>query len=153
MLSYQEVRVGNYALLNNEIKMITLVNNHDGYAELPRIGFLCQEDSFRSYQCENVEPITLTDDILKQCGFVFHPYLQFWQLISFDSGIRTEMDIDQDYNLVDFLRRPIVKKIKYLHQLQNIYFALKGSEIRFEPSFIKDDPIAIKIVVKELVQA
>ena len=36
----------------------------------------------------------------------------------------TEMDIDPDYTLIDFMRRPIVKNIASLHQLQNLYYML-----------------------------
>jgi hypothetical protein len=44
-------------------------------------------------------------------------------------GNRSEMDIDSDYNLIDFMRKPVVKTIASLHQLQNIYFLLKGKEL------------------------
>ncbi len=42
------------------------------------------------------------------------------------------MDIDRDYNVIDFMRRPLVRSITSLHQLQNIYFSLKGKEIGFK---------------------
>jgi len=81
------------------------------------------------YNLEDVEPVALTDDILKQCGFVFHDYFKFWQLIT--TGIRSEMNISPDYEVIDFMRKPILKKLTSLHQLQNIYFLLKGRELEF----------------------
>jgi len=41
------------------------------------------------------------------------------------------MEINPDYDLIDFMRKPVVKKMSSLHQLQNIYFALKGNELKF----------------------
>ena len=42
---------------------------------------------------DQIEPVPLTDDVLKQCGFVYHDYFKFWQLVT--TGIRSEMDIDK----------------------------------------------------------
>jgi hypothetical protein len=44
------------------------------------------------------------------------------------------MDIDPDYNVLDFMRRPVVKKLSSLHQVQNVYFFLKGEELGLEPA-------------------
>jgi hypothetical protein len=80
------------------------------------------------YAQEKLEPVTLTDELLKECGFVFHHYFKFWQLIT--TGIRSEMDLSPDYEVIDFMRKPILKKLASLHQLQNIYFMLKGRELK-----------------------
>jgi hypothetical protein len=80
---------------------------------------------------ERLQPVPLNDAILKQCKFVYHDYFKFWQLITGADENRSEMDIDRDYNIIDFMRKPIVKKVASLHQLQNIYFLLKGKELLF----------------------
>jgi len=59
-------------------------------------------------------------------------YFKFWQKAESVNRKKTEMDIDKDYNLIDFMRRPVVKNIVSLHQLQNLYFSLKGKEIGFK---------------------
>jgi hypothetical protein len=41
------------------------------------------------------------------------------------------MDLSPDYEVIDFMRKPILKKLTSLHQLQNIYFLLKGRELQF----------------------
>ena len=61
----------------------------------------------------------------------YHQHFNFWQLINTD-GRRTEMDIDPDYTLIDFMRRPIVKNIASLHQLQNLYYMLFNKELDFD---------------------
>jgi hypothetical protein len=55
--------------------------------------------------------------------------LKLWQLVNGKEENRSEMDIDRDYNVICFMRRPLVKKGTSLHQLQNIYFMLKGKEL------------------------
>jgi len=86
------------------------------------------EQTASEYRFDQIEPVPLTDDVLKQCGFVYHDYFKFWQLIT--TGTRSEMDIDSDYDVIDFMRRPIIKSLASLHQLQNVYFMLKGRELK-----------------------
>jgi len=126
MISCYELRIGNYVLVGENLQRISAINRttastleaEEKNEQLPL-----------QYNLENVEPIALTDDILKQCGFVFHDYFKFWQLIT--TGIRSEMNISPDYEVIDFMRKPILKKLTSLHQLQNIYFLLKGRELEF----------------------
>jgi hypothetical protein len=87
------------------------------------------EQSPTEHSLENLQPVSMTDEVLKDYGFVFHDYFKFWQLLT--TGIRSEMDIDRDYDVIDFMRKPIVKKLASLHQLQNIYFMMKGRELKF----------------------
>lgn len=42
------------------------------------------------------------------------------------SGTRSALDIDGDYSIIDFMRHPLVRGVASLHQLQKIYFLLKG---------------------------
>ena len=88
-----------------------------------------QEPQTTEYRLEEVEPVPLTDDVLKGCGFVFHDYFNFWQLIT--TGVRSEMNLSRDYEVIDFMRKPILRKLDSLHQLQNIYFLLKDRELQF----------------------
>jgi hypothetical protein len=37
---------------------------------------------------------------------------------------------------VDFLRRPILKDVKSIHSLQNLYFALLNKELELQPPVI-----------------
>ena len=95
----------------------TVISNRSPYLDYS------SEQSF-----EQIESVPLTDDVLRQCGFIYHDYFKFWQHIT--TGIRSEMDINSDYDVIDFMRRPIIKKMTSLHQLQNVYFMLKGRELK-----------------------
>ncbi|MBB1286176.1 hypothetical protein HRH25_17460 [Flavisolibacter sp. BT320] len=84
-----------------------------------------------AYPVQDIQPVPMSEAVLEQCNFKFHSYFKFWQLITRE-GVCAEMDIEPDYNLIDYMRRPVVKKIASLHQLQNIYFTLYGKELDFE---------------------
>ena len=124
MISCYELRIGNYVLVNGNFQQVFAINR--------TVAFVAEEDNEQmasEHNLENVQPIPLTEDILTQCGFVYHDYFKFWQLIT--TGIRSEMNISPDYEVIDFMRKPILKKLTSLHQLQNIYFILKGRELQF----------------------
>jgi hypothetical protein len=124
MISCYELRIGNYVLVNGNFQQVFAINR--------TVAFVAEEDNEEmasEHNLENVQPIPLTEDILTQCGFVYHDYFKFWQLIT--TGIRSEMNISPDYEVIDFMRKPILKKLTSLHQLQNIYFLLKGRELQF----------------------
>ena len=131
MIQCNELRTGNFVLIDNNVEKLTLINNDPGFADVPLIGFQGGTDNYKSCNSEGVHPVPLTDDILRRCGFSFHEHFHLWQFFSGDTKGLSGMDIDTDYNLIDFMRRPIVKKMTSLHQLQNIFYALKGTEIGF----------------------
>src|SRR6476619_1266890 len=126
MISCYELRIGNYVLVDENLQQVSGVNR-------TIVSTLAVEDNneqvVSEHTLENIQPIPLTDDILKECGFIYHDYFKFWQLIT--TGIRSEMDIDPDYDLIDFMRKPIIKKLGSLHQLQNAYFMLKNRELNY----------------------
>ncbi|HEX2536609.1 MAG TPA: hypothetical protein VHK69_22855 [Chitinophagaceae bacterium] len=140
MIPCNEVRTGNYALVSGNIIKITSIQNDMEAAAQPMLGFRDTSGAYRTVPARDAEAVPLTDEILKQCGFALHDYFHFWQLVSITEGPRSEMDIDADYNLIDFMRRTLVKKMASLHQLQNVYFALKGTELPFAPP---QDPASV----------
>jgi len=124
MISCYELRIGNYVLVDGNLQQVFAINH--------TVALVAEEDNEQivsEHNLENVQLVPLTDDILRHCGFVYHDYFKFWQLIT--TGIRSEMNISPDYEVIDFMRKPILKKLTSLHQLQNIYFLLKGRELQF----------------------
>lgn len=64
-------------------------------------------------------PIPLTVEIIQKCGFEVH-----------NNGIKTYynplMELDHDFNLMNYESNV---RIRFVHQLQNIYFALTNQEL------------------------
>lgn len=73
------------------------------------------------------EPIPLTEDILLKCGFEYKAKSKlgvdsFGEIFIADNGICHISD-ERDTNY------SFMAKCEYLHQLQNLYFALTGEEL------------------------
>jgi hypothetical protein len=137
MISCYELRIGNYVLVDgnlHEVSVITKTTVSTFDAEKK------EEQEVSEHRLQSIQPVPLTDDILQQCGFVYHDYFKFWQLIT--TGIRSEMNISPDYEVIDFMRKPILKKLTSLHQLQNIYFLLKGRELQFSKKAVAKSEIS-----------
>lgn len=133
MIPCSELRIGNCILVQDKLQRIAALNSK---ADLPNQSFVevqnnTVEDRTR-YPFESIQPVPMSDEVLRQCGFVYRDYFKFWQLVSGVGDNRSEMDIDRDYNILDFMRKPVVKEVSSLHQLQNIYFMLKGKELNFQ---------------------
>jgi hypothetical protein len=126
MISAYELRLGNHILVNQEIRKISIITSTTIFTI---DADETKEEASSETNLETVNPIPLTDDVLKECGFVYHDYFKFWQLVT--TGIRSEMDINSDYDLIDFMRKTVIKKMTSLHQLQNVYFVIKGRELKW----------------------
>jgi hypothetical protein len=125
MISCYELRLGNHVLANKNLQQVSMITGTSVFTSDTEES---HEHAASEHSFGQIEPVPLTDDVLKQCGFVYHDYFKFWQLIT--TGTRSEMDIDRDYDVIDFMRKPIIKKLASLHQLQNVYFTLKGRELK-----------------------
>jgi hypothetical protein len=128
MIPCNELRIGNYFLLNGQLHQVSMLNGTpNGNAA---VGYADDGDqNLQTCALAQVQPVPLSDELLQQAGFRYHPYFQFWQKIEEKNGELSEMDIDRDYNVIDFMRRPVVKGLTSLHQLQNIFYSLKGQEL------------------------
>ena len=127
MISSQELRIGNYVMADEKMQQIVLIDQASSTAATSLPG----TTSATTYSLANIYPVVMTDEILRQCGFLYHDYFKFWQLLETGDGLRSEMDIDRDYAVIDFMRKPILKNLTALHQLQNIHYLLKGKEVNF----------------------
>ena len=125
MISRYELRLGNRVLVDKNLQQVSMITGTTVFTiDIEE----SHEQKVSEQSFEQIESVPLTDDVLRQCGFIYHDYFKFWQHIT--TGIRSEMDINSDYDVIDFMRRPIIKKMTSLHQLQNVYFMLKGRELK-----------------------
>jgi hypothetical protein len=132
MIACHDLRTGNIILVNNRLRKVTMISNSETLTDQSVVGVESINDKGKeNYPVEDLQPVPMSEAILQQCNFIYRDHFKFWQLIS-AVGERTEMDIDPDFNLIDFMRRPVVKKIAALHQLQNIYYMLHGKELDFD---------------------
>lgn len=119
MIEAKQLRIGNWVNFDNRNWLINSVTKDFPYLETIEFGFGIVE-------YRNIEPIPLTPEILEKCGFdptskgfFKHPN---WYNVSL-KYIRGTYSLR--FNFTDI----VATNIDYVHQLQNLYFALTGEEL------------------------
>lgn len=117
MIQANEIRIGNKIFLSTKQEVFEVVSmtkntiSSDSY---------CREHS-------EFEGIPLTEEILLKCGFEKYSSSQYRK-----NGVDL-WQIERGSNKDEFLCNNITNigglYLKYLHQLQNLYFALTGKEL------------------------
>ncbi len=122
-----EICVGNYVYnKDNELCKVCVVDLRtnsvivDNYAH--------DDGTFYEYAIEEIKPIPLTGDILAKNGFVWDGTRSQWELefdlvelITIDFGQKIDEETD---NYLFIWIAGIVKPIRYIHELQNLFIAL-----------------------------
>lgn len=131
-----ELRIGNLVTANSPAMVVTSINKYNVSLYMPD----SESDSF-DYDVEDLNPVKLTQEILKGAGFLsedgrvftmetekFITYELIWNNISRDVhavGITVEDENGKREGVQNF-----VWNMKYLHQLQNLFFSLTGQELQ-----------------------
>lgn len=137
MIDIRELRIGNLVYLPSLSKAAYGDTNvpfcvEEIFTEEEKYKVLCHCDTKEGYNCtedaflEEIEPILLTEELRLKLGFS--------QMSNTDSDgiIKLSIVCDDDilYLTLNWNNYQIFKDpIKYLHQLQNIYFDLTGKEL------------------------
>ena len=114
----KDLRIGNYVKSGDLIVCVDWINRHyiKGGATNENDGYLDTR-----IPTKLVQPIKLTKDWLIKFGFVKE------ECFYYKNGVA----IEDDFTLEGFGD----VELKYVHQLQNLYFALTGEEL-----VVKDEP-------------
>lgn len=120
-----DIRIGNNLLLYGEVVKVTEIGfkNDDYYLRI--------EGNKNGYYIDQFEPTELTEDILLDKGFKKRG--QFWLDLYLDEITKLTLswyvdgriDFEMSINKICF----DISHIKYLHQLQNLYFTLTNKEL------------------------
>ena len=131
MINPLELRIGNNVLSGGEISVPCVV----------RIINVDEENTYY--------PILLTPEVLEKCAFVFSFREATWfknyawlapseeahngvsDCLCFHSS--EGMQIGEDFTVVSCAEDGFSASCKYLHQLQNLYYSLTGSELIYKP--------------------
>lgn len=122
MINASELRIGNWFLFND----------HSGDPPQP---YQIQGDDISRAAVNGVyhEPIPLTPEILEACGFEEHNDISPGWLLE-KNGVSFYYGFPLNKRLHHILyfgigREEVEIKMPFLHQLQNLYFALTGEEL------------------------
>ena len=114
-----ELRIGNW------------INTIEGPAQVKAIsegGIMTTSGMPDGDHLEFAEPIPLTTEMLKKC-------LNFKEGLYTLQGLRgyfVALHLDGNVYAEYFIRHCSVCKVEFLHQLQNLYFALTGKELEIK---------------------
>src|ERR1043165_7112648 len=111
MIPCYELRIGNYVLAEQTMQRISMIDYTSSSTTAILFSKKTETATNKQHELESLQPVLLNDTILQECGFVYHTYFKFWQLLKGQDENRSEMDIDPDYNIIDFMRKPIIKKV------------------------------------------
>ena len=75
------------------------------------------------YDLDSVSPITITEEWLEKFGFISNPYEDRYEIEDF------HIHCDKTKGFLDLWVTNCRVDLKYIHQLQNLYFALTGKEL------------------------
>jgi len=139
-----ELRIGNFIQTDKSIAMHAITISRLGDIKIRLISgdkdpvvYVAMFGNFRiAVQLSECQPITLTDEWLGRFGFGkvdlhFHKKYQDDQVFCISGGKNNiwqffvESEAPYSENSIDI-------EIKYVHQLQNLYFALTNSELIFK---------------------
>lgn len=90
-------------------------------------------DAEQKVPCDNVQRITITEEWLKRAGFVRSTVFDsFWSLGIICIGLFANHNTLDLYDNDEDTSIELGINIEYVHQLQNLYFALTGEELQFK---------------------
>lgn len=120
-MNANELRIGNYALGPlGEIAIIDVIGNLN-YPEYIHGSYKSESGTFSGQN--GFSGIPLTHEILEKCGFYWNdPFYEIKNPSA--AGLLKISYSEEDGYVYDFMT-----KLNYLHQLQNLYFALTGEEL------------------------
>ena len=128
-MEVNELRIGNYInqvkYRNGDCNVIRKVAsvNKEGFLNVDVLG----EHTIRSLQIIFFEPIPLTEEWLLKFGFIKYRHILKIHLNE-GLGVNYNKDLKIWYLDIHFTTTAKIQ-INYIHQLQNLYFALTGEEL------------------------
>ena len=139
-MEVNELRIGNY------VKFYDPINGTNIY-KVYRIndsGSVSLEDKGQLASCtvKNIEPIELTGDILIMTGFFKRSYREIYFItpcvgcydyyISYQNKDNKYSFVASGYKNGELKRQIRLDNIKYLHELQNIFFSFTNQELEIK---------------------
>jgi hypothetical protein len=123
-MNAKELRIGNFLEGKNGIVKVTRIFDED------HVGIGAGDPYFVSGENPCLKPIELTEEILLKFGFDKKSNNVYFILVG-----KCLLEYNNVHHFLDIVKRvnfDIDIEIKYVHELQNVFFAITGSEIEFK---------------------
>lgn len=113
----KNLRLGNYVMNGDDIGGVERLSIIRISTSSPHVGV-------------EISPIKLTEEWLLRFGFSrFGEGVVYWE----NENILIEQDGENNFSLSVGCEYTVGNPFKYVHQLQNLYFALTGKELELKP--------------------
>lgn len=127
MVAAKDLRIGNKILRNGKVETVNIINDarEEYYND-----FLIGTTDGLSYSQNEFNSIPLTHEILMKCGFkkVYKSEYTFVFDCETNSKFGSRWNLVNRQFSISYENIPFYN-IKYVHQLQNLYFVLTGEEL------------------------
>lgn len=140
MIDIRDLRFGNWICLTKDSTMtrqVVAISGVIGIESRGRITCRTADKKFEELSEADIEGIPLTDYLLKELGFVYDEENHWWGQNKLKKPYVIMFSRPDWKFTIASKKTPdwIYEKLKYLHQLQNLYYAMSGEEIKviFEP--------------------
>lgn len=121
MIKSNELRIGNLVSRRGETSVVVSLDREDVWVRLGG-----EYGDFERWYFESIDPIPLTPEILEKCGFEEQMYSKgTWSCGEVSLLIRDFQPVTMGRDDYELFGKPL----QYLHQLQNLVFALTGEEL------------------------
>lgn len=133
MIDKSELRIGNYVLYDDKptsyLDIVTQIFE-DGVEIISNSAF----GGTASRTFEQIEPVKIQYNVLIQCGFIDHAQNGWGCRIDVNSSDELCLYTDDNELKYQSKNSGFTRgfNIKYLHQLQNLYFILTGKELQLK---------------------
>ena len=121
MIKANELRLGNLILVQNQQVEVTAIED-DGI--LDTTAFFAFGMGCCGCSCEEADPAPLTEEWLRNFGFKISPIYRKGYF---------ELEYGHFSKCYQYRQGEVLYNIQFVHQLQNLYFALNGEELTIKP--------------------
>jgi len=127
-MNANELRLGNWVEANSPMMQVKEITEHTVGLYMPG----SEADPFL-YDIEDIRHIKLSPEILEKCGFE-DMHEKTYGYVEFADKLHAIYSTADGYSFHPFCTndKDCQIKIKFLHQLQNLIFALTGEELTYK---------------------
>lgn len=135
MINPQELRIGNLIHYDGAIAEVTALDLDLEDEADPLVGFRgyggTTSENMVSHEDKYLQPIPLTPEWVAKCNFEHELFtMNLWPNNMRDGSGRYDGYTLYVKRSVGMIYKPVLIIIRHLHQLQNLYFALTGTELK-----------------------
>lgn len=131
MIPKEQLRIGNLVQLHDYKKHATITELREFRCRLTYVREDTGEPHTSLVEYDSINPIPLTEDFLKRFGF--EPTMEYKEQLQLGNVTFERYDDTQAKIWWRGRHLGICQRLEFVHQLQNLYYALTGEELTIKP--------------------